>query len=146
MHPDYKDILAAFEKHRVEYLLVGGYAVGFHSRPRFTKDLDLWVRPLPDNLARVRQALIEFGAPQSLMADIDAAADLDVVWMGVPPVRIDIMKGVPGGDFDRSYANRVETAWDGVRVSVVGKEDLIVLKRASGRPQDLVDADAIESA
>jgi hypothetical protein len=61
-------------------------------------------------------------------------------------VRIDIMKGVPGGDFDRSYANRLETAWDGVRVSIVGREDLVVLKRASGRPQDLVDADAIESA
>jgi hypothetical protein len=59
MHPDYKDILAAFEKHHVEYLLVGGYAVGFHARPRFTKDLDLWVRPSPSNLARLRQALIE---------------------------------------------------------------------------------------
>jgi hypothetical protein len=144
LHPDYKDILAAFEKHEVEYLLVGGYAVGFHGRPRFTKDIDLWVRPTRQNLDRVRAALIEFGAPTQVLAELDSAAPEDVLWMGTPPVRIDIVKGVPGGDFDQAYIGRVSADWEGVHVSVVGRKDLVALKRASGRPQDLLDADSLE--
>ncbi len=145
LHPDYKDILAAFEKHEVEYLLVGGYAVGVHGRPRFTKDLDLWVRPAPENLTRVRAALVAFGAPSTLLSELDVASAEDVLWMGAPPVRIDIVKGVPGGQFNRAFGRRMVADWEGVRVSVVGREDLIAIKRASGRPQDLVDADLLEN-
>jgi hypothetical protein len=144
LHPDYKDILVAFEKHGVEYLLVGGYAVGFHGRPRFTKDLDLWVSPSAANLARVRGALVEFGAPRAMLDELDQASEEDVLWMGAPPVRVDILKGVPGGDFEKAYLARTLTSWDGVNVSLVSRLDLIALKRASGRPQDLVDADMLE--
>ncbi|MFI5309278.1 MAG: hypothetical protein ACHQ53_18120 [Polyangiales bacterium] len=144
LQPDYRDILVAFGDHAVEYLVVGGYAVGFHGQPRFTKDLDLWVRPTPENLSKVRAALVAFGAPQSVLLQLEQATLEDVLWMGVPPVRIDIVKGVPGGDFDRAYPRRVTADWDGVRVDVVGRDDLISLKRESGRPQDLLDADALE--
>jgi hypothetical protein len=144
LHPDYKDILAAFEKYGVEYLLVGGYAVAFHGRPRFTKDIDLWVKPTPENLANVRSALVDFGAPAQLLAELDDASPEDVLWMGTPPVRIDIVKGVPGGHFERAFADRVTSDWEGVRVSVVARKELIALKRASGRPQDLLDADLLE--
>jgi hypothetical protein len=144
LHPDYKEILAAFEKHAVEYLLVGGYAVTFHGRPRFTKDIDLWVRPTPENLERVRSALIEFGAPKQVLDELDGASEEDVLWMGTPPVRIDIVKGVPGGQFERAFSGRVLTDWEGVQVSVVARKELIALKRASGRPQDLIDADLLE--
>jgi hypothetical protein len=145
LHPDYKDILAAFAANAVEYLVVGGYAVGFHGSPRFTKDLDLWIGSTASNLARVKRALVEFGAPEAVLSQLDGAAVEDVLWMGAPPVRIDILKGVPGGDFHAAYAARVTADWDGVLVSVVSHDDLIRLKRASGRPQDLVDADALEN-
>jgi hypothetical protein len=137
--------LAAFAANAVEYLVVGGYAVGFHGSPRFTKDLDLWIGSTASNLARVKRALVEFGAPEAVLSQLDGAAVEDVLWVGAPPVRIDILKGVPGGDFHAAYAARVTADWDGVLVSVVSHDDLIRLKRASGRPQDLVDADALEN-
>jgi len=144
LHPDYKDILAAFAAAGVEYLVVGGYAVGFHGQPRFTKDIDLWVRASDENLTRVKLALEQFGAPRAVIDALWSAAPEDVLWMGAPPVRIDILKGVPGGDFDQAYGQRAVADWDGVDVSVVSRGDLIRLKRASGRPQDLLDADALE--
>ena len=144
LHRDFKDILAAFATHGVEYLVVGGYAVGFHGRPRFTKDLDLWIRPSADNLARVKSALVAFGAPNAMVSQLDSAAPEDVLWMGAPPVRVDVVKGVPGGDFESAYRNRIVADWDGTEVSVVSRADLVNLKRASGRPQDLLDADNLE--
>jgi hypothetical protein len=145
IQPDYKDILAAFAEHDVEYLVVGGYAVGFHGQPRFTKDLDLWIRASAANLEQVRQALVAFGAPDIVVSQLHSVSEDDVLWMGAPPVRIDIMTGVPGGDFARSYPVRVIADWDGVQVNVVNRHDLIALKRASGRPQDLLDAAALET-
>jgi hypothetical protein len=146
LQPDYKDILAAFAAHSVEYLVVGGYAVGFHGRPRFTKDLDLWVRPTTDNIESVKRALHAFGAPTTVIDQLESASLEDVLWMGAPPVRIDILKGVPGGDFERAFQSRITSDWDGVQVFVVSRRELVALKRASGRPQDIVDADSLETA
>jgi hypothetical protein len=145
LQPDYKDILAEFAAHNVEYLVIGGYAVGFHGRPRFTKDLDLWIRPTTENIASVKRALQAFGAPTAVVDQLEAASLDDVLWMGAPPVRIDILKGVPGGDFERAFQARVTSDWDGVRVFVVSRDELVALKRASGRPQDIVDADTLEA-
>ncbi|HUB07168.1 MAG TPA: hypothetical protein VMB50_09205 [Myxococcales bacterium] len=138
--------MAAFAAARVEYLVVGGYAVGFHGQPRLTEDLGLWVRPSAENLGRVREALVAFGAPEALLAELDSASAEDVLWMGTPPLRIDIVKGVPGGDFEAAYVRRSTVEWQGLPVTLVPREDLIRLERASGRPQDLVDADLLESA
>ena len=146
LHPDFKDLLAAFAAEGVEYLVVGGYAVGFHARPRFTKDIDLWIGDDPANLQRIRRALLAFGAPPALMDEIDAAGPEDVLWMGSPPLRIDLLKGVPGGLFAQAYANRIETTWDGIPVSIIGLDDLILIKRASGREQDRLDLVILEEA
>jgi hypothetical protein len=146
LHADFKDLLAVFAAHSVDYLVVGGYAVGFHARPRFTKDIDLWVGNAPDNLARVRMALEEFGAPATMLEQLESALDEDVLWMGVPPVRIDVVKGVPGGDFAACLGRRVRTSWDDVAVSIISRGDLIAIKRASGRPQDLLDVEALAAA
>lgn len=143
---DLIDLLSEFENTKVEYLLVGGQAVALHGFPRFTKDADLWVRDEPENLARVRTALGNFGAPKDVIDQLEAAEPLDVLWMGLPPARIDLMKGVPGGDFERAFRAREEFSVGGVKVLVVNKDDLIRLKRASGRPQDLVDAENLEKA
>jgi hypothetical protein len=117
--------------------------VGFHARPRFTKDIDLWVGNAPENLKRARGALKEFGAPVAMLEQLESAQDEDVLWMGAPPVRIDVVKGVPGGDFSACLARRVCASWEGVSVSVISKDDLIAIKRASGRPQDLLDVEAL---
>ena len=145
LHPDFKDLLAVFAAHKVDYLVIGGYAVGFHARPRFTKDMDLWVGNRPDNIVRVGSALEAFGAPAAMLVQIESALDEEVLWMGVPPLRIDIVKGVPGGDFSQCYARRILATWDDVPVSIIAKDDLIAIKRASGRPQDLLDIEALEA-
>lgn len=143
---DLIDLLAEFDGAEVEYLLVGGQALALHGRPRFTKDADLWLRDTSENLGRVASALTAFGAPEQTVSALASASGLDVVWMGLAPARIDMMKAVPGGDFESAWRHRVEFQVGGVTVKAVSREELIRLKRASGRPQDLVDADVLESS
>jgi hypothetical protein len=142
---DLIDLLSEFGRGGVEALLVGGHAVAVHGRPRFTKDADLWLRDDPENIRRACAALERFGAPREVIEALPRAAPLDVVWMGLPPSRIDLMKGVPGGDFDACWSRRVVIEEEGVAIPVVGREDLVRLKEASGRPQDLEDARALRS-
>lgn len=142
---DLIDLLAEFDAGGVEYLLVGGQALALHGHPRFTKDADLWLRNTPDNLRRTLDALRRFGAPDQTIQALVSAVDLDVVWMGHPPSRIDLMKDVPGGDFDHAWRDRATLKIGAVPVHVVSKAQLIQLKRMSGRPQDLLDADVLEA-
>jgi hypothetical protein len=143
---DLIDLLAEFAATGVEYLLVGGQALALHGHPRFTKDADLWLRDTPDNISRAQRALLQFGAPHSVVDALLAAQPLDVVWMGAPPARIDLMKGVPGGNFAEAWLTRVAHQVAETLVQVVSREQLIQLKRSSGRPQDLLDADQLEAA
>jgi len=142
---DLIDLLAAFDVEKVEYLLVGGQAVALHGVPRFTKDVDIWLGESDDNLERALRALAAFGAPASTLGDLRSAHGLDVVWMGHPPARIDLMKNVPGGRFGEAFAARVLFEVGGQQVSCVSKAHLVAQKRASGRPQDLLDAAALEA-
>ncbi len=144
--PDFVDLLEAFDQGQVKYLVVGGYAVGFHGAPRFTKDLDLFVGADTTNHNAVIEALKRFGAPSNVIAAFESLSGLDVAWMGNPPVRIDLMKAVPGVDFEPAYARRQVVAWQRTQVSVISKNDLIRAKLASGRPQDLVDAEHLRSS
>lgn len=143
---DLIDLLSAFAEAQVDYLLVGGQAVALHGVPRFTKDADVWLRDSVENLERVKRALDSFGAPAGTLRALDEARGLDVVWMGHPPARIDLMKQVPGGDFNAAFGARATFVVAGVTVSCVSKADLIAQKRASGRPQDLLDALSLERA
>lgn len=141
---DLIDLFTEFAAAGVEYLLVGGQAVALHGVPRFTKDADVWVRDDAENLLRVRRALVAFGAPAETMTALESARELDVVWMGQPPARIDLMKNVPAGDFQAAWARRARFSVGAVQVNCVSRDDLIALKRASGRPQDLLDANLLE--
>lgn len=141
---DLIDLLAEFAEEEVEYLLIGGLAVALHGLPRFTKDADLWLRDTPDNIARAQRALEAFGAPAATRDGLATISGLDVVWMGHPPSRIDLMKAVPGGDFDRAWASRRAVESAGVPITLIGREELVRLKRESGRPQDLIDAEKLE--
>ena len=144
LHQDFRDLLSAFANESVSYLLIGGYAVSFYSRPRYTKDIDLWIANDPQNLERVHRALVTFGAPPHLLADLRALAPDEILFMGVPPVRVDLLQEVSGLEFGAAFARRLESSWEGTPVSIVGLEDLITAKRAAGRPQDLIDAAELE--
>ncbi len=141
---DFKDLLSALAAKQVEYLLIGGYAVGFHGKPRFTKDIDLWIRDTPDNVARTFAALAEFGAPEHVLESLRTMAPDEVLFMGTIPIRVDILKTVSGADFTAAYPRRVEAVWDDVKVSIIGFDDLVASKRAAGRKQDLLDVEQLE--
>ena len=146
LHHDLKDLLSVFAEEEVRYLLVGGYAVGFHSRPRFTKDIDFWIADEPQNVDRAFRALARFGAPADVLSQLRAMRHDEIFFMGAPPVRVDVLKHVDGVEFELAFKNRVETHWDGVKVHLIGLDDLIASKRAAGREQDLIDLKALEQA
>ena len=136
---DLIDLLAAFASERVDFVVVGGHAVAFHAVPRATKDLDLLLGPTPGNLDRAAAALARFGAPRNVVDAARHMTDDDIVYVGQPPQRIDVLRRIDGVAADDVVAHAVETSFGGVGVKMISLEDLIANKRASGRPQDLVD-------
>jgi hypothetical protein len=144
VNPDFRDLFSAFNAASVKYLLVGGYAVAFHAEPRFTKDLDLWIEPSEPNARAAYGALTAFGAPVALLSAADLATPDQILQIGVPPNRIDVVTSIDGVAFESAWPNRVETTYGTERIWVVGRADLILNKRASGRPQDLLDVAVLE--
>jgi hypothetical protein len=143
VNSDFSDLLRLFNANSVRYLVIGGYAVVQHAEPRFTKDLDLWISTDSSNAVAVYQALRQFGAPLSGMTEADFAEEGYFYQMGVPPVRVDILMGIPGVEFEEAWGRRIEVDFDGLSVSFISRQDLIASKLASGRPQDLLDADLL---
>ena len=143
---DFRDLFFELNAAEARYLVVGAYAVTFHSRPRYTKDLDVWVDPAPDNAPRVWQALAAFGAPMDKVTAEDLARVGVVFQIGVEPNRIDILTSVTGLDFSEAWSRRIRTEYGDVPIQILSKDDLIRNKRAVGRPQDLIDVEEIERA
>jgi hypothetical protein len=129
---------------QARYLLVDGYAVAFHAQPRFTKDLDIWADADPANAKLVLEALRAFGAPLGQLEHSDLASPGTVFQMGVPPNRIDIMTTIDGLLFSEAWADRVAMMYGDQAVPVIGRVQLIRNKRASGRPQDLLDLEMLK--
>ena len=117
-----------------------------YAEPRFTKDLDLWISTDTANAGAVYQALLEFGAPIEEMTEKDFTEEGFFFQMGVPPVRIDILMGIPGMGFDEAWIRRNEVDFDQLLVPFISRDDLIIVKRAAGRPQDIIDADLLSGA
>ena len=140
---DFSDLLRLFNAGRVRYLVIGGFAVIQYTEPRFTADLDLWVGTEPRNAGAVYEALREFGAPLSGLTTGDFAEEGYFYQMGVPPVRVDVLMGIPGIGFEDAWARRVEVDFDGLPVPFISRDDLITAKRASGRPQDMIDVQSL---
>lgn len=143
VNSDFSDLLRLFNDNGVRYLVVGGYALIHHAEPRFTEDLDLWISTDPVNATAVFKALREFGAPLQGMTEADFSEEGYFYQMGVPPVRVDILMGIPGPAFEEAWERRVEVRFDDLSISIISREDLITSKLASGRPQDLIDVDAL---
>lgn len=146
MNDDFADLLRSFDRFGVEYLVVGGYAVMAYAEPRYTKDLDVWVRPSDANAKRVWAALADFGAPLEGVSVADFATPGLVYQIGMAPVRIDILMSVDGLTFEEAWEGRVRLDFGGVHGWLIGKEDLIRNKVASARPEDLLDVKALEEA
>jgi hypothetical protein len=143
VNSDFSDLLRIFNANQVKYLVIGGYALVQYAEPRYTKDLDLWISADAANSQAVYRALREFGAPLAGMTDADFAQEGYFYQMGVPPVRVDILMGVPGVGFDEAWPRRLEVDFDGLIVPFISRQDLIAAKRASGRPQDLLDVELL---
>jgi hypothetical protein len=145
INKDFMKLLRALEKVEARYLLVGAFAVEHYGQPRTTRHMDLWLDDSPDNMERVYRAITEFGAPPIAIDHLNAAPPLDVVWIGVPPNRIDLTKGICGLEFASAWLRREDADWNGVKVQVIGRKDLIAAKRENGRPKDIADAEALEA-
>jgi hypothetical protein len=145
VNPDFSDMLSALSAEGVEYLLVGAYAMAVHGVPRATSALDVWVRPSPENAGRVFKALARFGAPLSELTVSDLAKPGTVFQIGVAPHRVDVLTAIDGVSFDDAWPRRATTRVSGLEIPVIGRDDLIRNKRATGRPRDLADADRLEN-
>lgn len=145
LNPDFRDILSAFCEERVEFLLVGAYALAVHGIPRATGDIDLWVRPSDENAERVLRALATFGAPLSGISASDFKTRDTVLQIGVSPRRIDILTTLDAVDFDDAWRDRAMVEVGGLTIPVIGRRDLIRNKKAVGRPQDLADIARMEA-
>jgi hypothetical protein len=149
MYQDYKDLLSAFQSHGVKYLVVGGFAVIYHSQPRFTKDMDLFIKADAENAKATYAALAEFGAPLQSILPEDLTDRGNFFRFGREPRGFDILPSIPGVDFDTAWERRVEIVVDtatGLKANFISADDLIASKLASGRPRDLADVDDIRKA
>ncbi len=141
---DFKELLEAFASERVEAVLVGGYAVAFHGRPRATKDIDLLLDGAPENLVAASRALAAFGAPANVVRATASMKPSDVVFLGQPPLRIDLLRTIDGLTTEEVLARAISTEIDGVPLRVIALDDLIANKRATGRALDEEDAAFLE--
>lgn len=140
---DFKEFLRLLRDHEVAYLLIGGYAVGYHGHPRATGDMDIWVERSADNAARLVRVLESFGfAPGTVRESMFTTAG-KIVRMGVPPLRLEILNEIDGVEFEDCHARRVEVSIDGVVVDLISLPDLRLNKAASGRLKDLADLEQL---
>ena len=136
---DFKEFLKLLNEHGVEYLLIGGYAVGYYGYPRATNDIDIWIAVHSQNAERLVTVLRAFGFPASdLFANIFLNEE-DIIRIGVPPMRIEIIPSISGVDFDTCYAERIVDTIDEIQVNLISLEHLKTNKKASGRFKDLDD-------
>lgn len=140
---DFKEFVELLNAHRVEYLIVGGHAVGIHGYVRFTGDLDVWVNPEPMNAQRLVAALNEFGFAELKLKADDFSQSRRMLQLGYPPFRIDLMTSADGVVFSECFSRRVTMEYEGVRVDFIGLEDLKCNKKAAGRGKDLIDLDEL---
>lgn len=144
--PDFEEFIALLNEHRVRYLIVGGYAVGFHARPRATKDIDILIDLSMANARRARAAIVHFlGADAPTITEEKLTNPRTLIVLGVEPIRIDILTTIDGlGSFAAAWKRRAKGTYGKASANYIALEDLIAAKMASGRPQDLADVDVLQ--
>lgn len=141
---DFKEFIELLIKNKAEYLIVGGYAVGIHGHPRYTGDLDIWLNPTPQNAAQILKSVNEFGFSSFQLTQEDFTKHGNVIQLGHPPLRIDLLTEIDGVTFDKCFKNRKEVEIDNLIVNFIGYADLLKNKKESGRPRDIDDIDNLK--
>ncbi len=144
LNRDFRTFLCAFFDEKVDFLVVGAYALAAHGLVRATGDLDVWIRRSITNAERVRAALVQFGVPTGQVAVEDLVAPGTVVQVGVPPVCIELCTSLSGVEFDEAWPDRLQVEIEGLWLPILGRDHLIANKHAAGRAQDLVDLEWLE--
>ena len=144
VQPDFRDLLALFNVHKVDYIIVGAYALAYHGAPRYTGDMDILVRPDSENAQRIIHALEEFGLGSLGLTLEDFSAPDKVIQIGVAPIRIDMLTALTGVSWEEAVSGRVAGRYGDLEVYYLGKEQFILNKRALGRKKDLADLEAID--
>ena len=140
---DFRDLLALFNTHKVDYIIVGAHALAYHGAPRYTGDIDIFVRPDSENAHHILCALEEFGFGSLGLTVEDFTVHGKVVQLGVAPVRVDIVTSLTGISWEEAYAHRVTGTYGDIQVYFIGREQFIQNKRAIGRKKDIADLEAI---
>lgn len=139
LNQDFKEFIQSLNNNQVEYLIIGGYAVAFHGHPRYTKDIDIWINPVEENAVSLIAALDEFGFGALGLTKSDFLETGQIIQLGYPPNRIDILTSITGVEFAECYQSRVIVELEDILINFIDLESLIQNKRASGRYQDLAD-------
>lgn len=142
---DIREFIESFHFHKVEFLLVGGYAMAFHGYVRFTEDIDFFIAPTPENSKRILAALKDFGIPANEFFEADFQTPEQVIQIGRSPNRIDILTSISGVSWDQAWKSKIKISIGGIPLWLIGKNDLIANKLASARPQDVVDASRLQA-
>ncbi len=143
VQPDFKELLALFNSHGVEYIIVGGYALAFHGAPRFTADLDIFVKPDLENSQKILTALAAFGFGSLGLSQEDFVKPERVIQLGVPPVRLDLLTSLTGVTWKEASQGKVPGRYGDVTVYFIGRQQLITNKRTLGRKRDLADLESL---
>ena len=143
VQPDFKELFALLNEHKVEFLIAGGYALAFHGAPRYTGDIDIFINPTPENANKVINALDAFGFSSMGLKPEDFEHPEQVIQLGVPPVRIDFLTSLSGVTWDNAFFSRESTKYGDVPVHYISRATLITNKRALGRTKDRADLEAL---
>lgn len=141
---DFKEFIELLIKHKAEYLIVGGYAVGVHGHPRYTGDLDIWLNPTTQNALAILNAVNEFGFSSYGLTQTDFTKPGNIIQLGYPPLRIDLLTQIDGVTFEECFTNRKEVIIEGLNVNFIGYSDLLKNKKESGRARDIDDIDHLQ--
>jgi hypothetical protein len=140
---DFEELFSVFERREVRFVVVGAHALAHHAKPRYTKDLDIFVDATPENAEKIVASLEEFGFGGIGISADDFSSPGRILQLGVPPTRIDIITSITGVSFAEAWETRVEGAYGAVTVPFIGYEALVRNKLASGRPQDVADVETL---
>ncbi|HEV2349648.1 MAG TPA: hypothetical protein VG028_07380 [Terriglobia bacterium] len=141
---EWREFIESLNSNEVEYLVVGAVALAHHGWPRYTGDLDILIRNSAENISKLKTALDDFGYGSLGLKAGDFADPDQVIQLGLPPKRIDILTSITGVPFDQAWAGRIEGAIEGTPAKFIGKQALVQNKKSSGRPQDWADLHAME--
>lgn len=140
---DFEDFVRLLNDHQVNYMIVGGYALAFHGKPRHTGDLDIWIAVSNDNANKMEQVIKDFGMASLGLQKSDFLEAGLITQIGYPPLRIDILNEIDGVSFDEAYQNKAIIDIDDLLINYIGLDDLIKNKISSGRHQDISDVVAL---